>query len=738
MARARDSIGQALIVVISTLLVLSVVPAVIVTQIANNVPVTIRVENGKAALAAAESGVAAYLVQLQSDPAYTSYNDQTCSTPPNDRAFFLPSKCPIPRGAAPKVPNGDNKSSFGERVSGSSPALNERFAYSVNVSTDGTPELYVVGMAGEGAYEQYRVERVKLRNPALSYMYFDNYDTSSPYTYANSAAFKDLMSAVNLILGLGSSSTLSLDGHSFNLGEIKNDINQLLGAGPVAAMNLGSFFCNYHAYDPNPISTAIHALAQAEPTALANELNASGLTGFSILGWNVGQELAGAIEQAVDGVVEYIVSNIPLDGPFPLVCATASSYGEVSGTNHNLRYGGSNGATGGYYGLTTEMSGRVYLRDSLYACGNATWPNAQVTSGDESKFQQANINPLDAISGNQFAYIANDLPQVQITWPIVNTTTVFLHGCQGTSISPGTDVMTNKALPVPTPDFSSMVQRAQVGDRTGGGCLYQGPTVILLEGAEAQVWSPDTQSPSSGCYANGTPFKLPQDGVIYVQNFDSPNTNPNPGTTPPWQDTCNPFPGTFVLLNQTEPIQHHSCYWGDAIIEGTLGASPTSRQNLTIGASNDIVIAGNVTYACSPDGGKKVPVDCAQSLGLAPGGDVPITEPETDSAGTFYPQGNVIINHPVVGGQNDNNCTPVVSRQFGTTVNGTSITCGGPARGPASPPPLPSNYAKNCGPGTIIPGIDLGGSVNACGYDIARGCTASSTRATIATSGRLC
>ncbi|MCL4443823.1 MAG: hypothetical protein M1456_06995 [Actinobacteria bacterium] len=713
--RRHDQSGQAIILVLGMLLVLSVVPAVIFNQVSQNAPVTIQVENSKAALAAAQSGVAAYMVHLQSNPAYTQYNDQSCNAAPNDPAFFLPSPCPIALGATPTMPQVASPTSWGEAVPGASASLNERFAYTVNVTASGNPELYVVGAAGIGAGNmiQYRVIQVGLTNSALSYTYFDNYNTSSPYVYSNSAAFKDMMSAMNFVLSLAGSSTVSFGGTTINLSTIQSAIKGLLGNSTVAPMSLGSFFCNYHAYDPNPISTELHALGQAEPSLLSGELTKSGLTGFSILGWNVGQEIASAIEGAVNGVVSSVIGNIPLDGPFPLVCNTASSYGELSGTNSGLRYAsGSGGDTGGYYGLTTSMTGKIYSNDSLYTCGNPTWTNADLTFGSKSAFNSANINPLDSISGSQYAYIANDLPNVAITWPIINTTTTFLYGCQGTQVKLGkgsTSTLTNKNIPPPTPAFSQMVTEAASGNTNGGGCLYQGPTFIDLEGSKVQVWSPDTPSPSSRCYANGTAFAMPANGVIYVQNYDpaSAQSPSNPtATATPWTSSCNTFPGSFVMLNQTEPIQHHDCHWGDALVQGVLGSSSTSPQNLTIAASNDIVITGNVTYACSSDGGASVPATCQQSLGLAPGGDVPISDPYSGTSGTYYPQGNVIINHPVdSNNNNNNNCTPVVSGQVGTAVNGTSETCGGPAKGPEAPP----SYSGSCSISDF----------NGCIYDIA-------------------
>ena len=711
----RDASGQAVLLVLGLLLVISIVPVVVVNQLATqNVPITLQTQDSKAALAAAESGVVSYMAIVQNDRYYPEdYNDSNpkCTLPSNDPAFYLPSNCPLTNGV-PEVPRG---SQHWVNVTGSN-GLNEQYTYTVtyNPPSSGSSSsssycqndtgytLYVVGRAGTGPGKmtQYRSISVNLgNNLPFCYALFSNYNTASPYVYSNSFWFNSMMQAVNFVLGyLGSSYSVTFDGQTITGAEIQKLITDILGTGPAAAAELGSLFCNYHSYDLNMVSDLLHEAAKGEPTMLANELKSVGLTGISILGWNVGQEIATAIENAVNSAVSYIVGNIPIYGPFPLICNTNSFYGEVKGTNGGFSYGGTGtGYHGGYYGLNTTVSGSVYSLDSLYACGAANLSNANLTFGNASAFKSAGVNPLAGIPNTQFPYLENDLPTISVTWPLGLGTTTFTSGCSGTTAkTTGTPHFISSASPPPTPNFPGLQAQASNGlSSNAPGCQYYGPTFIKLEGSQTQVWSPDG---GSNCPSDGGTFTLPQNGVIYVHNW-------------PTSNACVPFPSNFVLLRQDEPIQHHSCYWGDALVQGTLGSG--NPQNLTIAASNDIVITGNTTYAC---GGTSVGSGCKDSLGLVPGGNVPFSVPYHSSSGTYYPQGNVVINHPVdTNGNNNNNCTPLSSSQVNQTVNGTSISCGAAGKGPEIPPPLPSSYAQNCGPGTW----PFGGSWNACMYDIA-------------------
>ncbi len=737
----RSDAGQAMIVVLGIMMILAIVPVVVYNQVSQNIPITLSTQDSKAALLAAQSGVSAYMLRLQNDPSYVEYNDLKANVPPNDPAYFTPDSW----SAFPPVMSSGNTQ--WANVPGASTALNEQYSYNLDVNpSNGNLVLFVVGKAGTGpgALTQYRTLEVGLSNPALSWAYFSNYNTASPYIYANSYWFKSMMQLVNWLTGFLGSSGLSttVDGMTITGSEVQTLIGEILGKGPgVPEMELGALLCNYHSYDQNMLSSLLHTMSGGVYNAVYGELSKYGITSISILGWNVGEEIASWLAGEVQSVTNWVVGNIPEYGPFPLVCNTNDNYGTVNppynGNSTNttssggqFSYGGTNGYNGGYYGLNTTFSGQVMTNDSIYTCGSSNMSSADVTFGQpKSTFTAAGVTPLDGVPATQFPYIANNLPNVtipQINLGIFGTygPWTLLVGCNGTKVTPKSVTYSKKPLTPPEPDFTSLQAIASNGSSGNPpGCSYTGPTVIQLEGTQMQVWAPD----GGNCNSTGVAIPIPSNGVIYVHNLC---------TLPP--SSCSQTPGSFssnfALASQNMPIQNHSPYWGDAIVQGTLG-SGTTPENLTISASNDIVVTGNITYGgsgCTTNGGETISVSCPDTLGLAPGGNVPYNNYYQDSSGnTYYPQGNVVINHPITSSNDNwNNCAPVYSTsstpQFGSTVNGTTSSCSNVApincpgtstipAGPCQPPDPPSG---SCGPGNLLPLIGWG-SANVCIYDIA-------------------
>jgi Tfp pilus assembly protein PilX len=97
-----------------------------------------------------------------------------------------------------------------------------------------------------------------------------------------------------------------------------------------------------------------------------------------------------------------------------------------------------------------------------------------------------------------------------------------------------------------------------------GGCVYTGPTTIVLSGTTMNV----TNASSSGnTCLTGNGVSWPTNGVIFVQNV--PST-----TCPPYYPNLAAYPG--------------SANCGDVYVSGNYGNS------LTIASGNDIVINGNI------------------------------------------------------------------------------------------------------------------------------------------------
>lgn len=156
------------------------------------------------------------------------------------------------------------------------------------------------------------------------------------------------------------------------------------------------------------------------------------------------------------------------------------------------------------------------------------------------------------------------------------------------------------------------------------GCLFTGPTRIVLRGSYAEVWnrnSKQTNGPSCGgnyTTKSGVGWKhdvpMTDDGlVIYVQNIPADSADPNytasgsvfstapfiPGTKPANAPaTYRPSSGSAATLttpngfplpeDKGTDVGIYGPTQGDVLIEGTLDG------RLTVGAEDDIIITGDI------------------------------------------------------------------------------------------------------------------------------------------------
>jgi len=116
---------------------------------------------------------------------------------------------------------------------------------------------------------------------------------------------------------------------------------------------------------------------------------------------------------------------------------------------------------------------------------------------------------------------------------------------------------------------------------TTPGCLYYGPTrIVLNSNGTMNVTSPWTKSPRPGCGV-GTNVPLPEHGLIYVDNAVQADSG-NP--------TCSSR-GNSIGFPISGDLTRYPCQAGDVFIEGTL------RGGLTVAAKNNIIITWDLTYA---------------------------------------------------------------------------------------------------------------------------------------------
>lgn len=118
-----------------------------------------------------------------------------------------------------------------------------------------------------------------------------------------------------------------------------------------------------------------------------------------------------------------------------------------------------------------------------------------------------------------------------------------------------------------------------------GGCLYTGPTSIVFNAAGTMtVNSPFSKNTNNGCVTGGT-GPLPVNGVIYVQNVPSSNTDPNYTNGCPYSVNGRAHPLGLPIAND---ITAYGCRNGDAFVEGTL------KGQVTVATENNIDIRWNL------------------------------------------------------------------------------------------------------------------------------------------------
>jgi hypothetical protein len=263
-----------------------------------------------------------------------------------------------------------------------------------------------------------------------------------------------------------------------------------------------------------------------------------------------------------------------------------------------------------YFAGGDNVYGPIFSNDSIYVDGPANFGPYAVTTADPScQFVEdgttvgSNNLGQPPSGGNQNCGVtASDLG---ITYSAATST----HSAKNYE-------------PIPT-DNQQLLNFAEQG-----GCLYDGPTQITLTGSTMTVVSPNT--PSSGGYAttasayasntNQCPVdgsgSLPSNGVVYVDNgCDNATTacagaNPFDGVVVNYSCGTRFHPATCqeTIDNQTALAGSNpatdpacsGCYYGqtstpdsegDAFVQGSLSG------HLTIGAHNDVIVDGAVTYA---------------------------------------------------------------------------------------------------------------------------------------------
>jgi hypothetical protein len=246
-----------------------------------------------------------------------------------------------------------------------------------------------------------------------------------------------------------------------------------------------------------------------------------------------------------------------------------------------------------------SITGPIFSNDSIYVAGGPNFGNYGVTTADPNcLFVAPGVNQ----GGNNLGQPPS--PQG------ANNNCAQTGADEGVTYNAAQSSFGAKNFePIPT-DNSQLGNYAKQN-----GCYYTGPTTIILNSngtmtvtSKGTSTYPNVTSGSSlkfggntsTCPTNGT-ASLPTNGVVFVDQGGSNASGVNPfdgnGQTCNGQNPCT----------QTQPGGCGGCYFGqtgspdnegDAFVAGSLSGQ------LTIGANNDVIIQGPISYA-----------DCTQWVG---------------------------------------------------------------------------------------------------------------------------
>ncbi|MEI8055787.1 MAG: pilus assembly PilX N-terminal domain-containing protein [Actinomycetes bacterium] len=212
-------------------------------------------------------------------------------------------------------------------------------------------------------------------------------------------------------------------------------------------------------------------------------------------------------------------------------------------------------------GVTDVIQGPLHTNDSFYTCGAPQFQGATSTSWNDP-------------AGKRYRKDTS---------------------CSGTPVFSGSgDPKYASQLTMP-PSNNSIRQEVDPTRTNPVGCLYTGPTSIVLTSVgKMNVSSPWTKNGGAAYCGVGNGLSLPANGVIYVQSVPATAdayTNSSPTTA------CkNSGAGNPLGYPQTNDISKFPCNNGDVFIEGTL------KGQLSIAAENNIVITWHLDYAGGSSG----------------------------------------------------------------------------------------------------------------------------------------
>ncbi len=279
------------------------------------------------------------------------------------------------------------------------------------------------------------------------------------------------------------------------------------------------------------------------------------------------------------------------------------------------------------FGTGDSVNGPLHSNDNVLVCNPAGAPAVFGRSGE---------SPPDAIES----------PNV-----IAEGT-----GCGGIVTVNGTQ---NHSVGIlqPPPNDTQLLELANAGNDannngcySGGGCVFTGPTTIVLDGPISSSNPQNRMTVTNASYGSpaGTPttVNFPANGVVYVNAGASCAYAYTPFGTE------NQLYGGTTLDSTSADTDNAGC--GDAVVSGSTSSSTCPgttqvsgvcpyTQSLTIGSANDIIIAGSLTTTTTSSG-------CAGGeTGGCPTGTATLGLIANNNVRIFHPLGSAREQPPAEG-----------------------------------------------------------------------------------------
>ncbi len=311
-----------------------------------------------------------------------------------------------------------------------------------------------------------------------------------------------------------------------------------------------------------------------------------------------------------------------------------------------------------YYGLRSSsctdiafhndtLSGPVHSNDTMLICANVGFKETVTTMSGPISTNDNKHYRIDACGGQ--------------------TT--------GTTFARAGDPLQVKKLNLPSTNTGLKFETSAAASPRG--CLYVGPTRIVVKGSQIKVTSPWTKTVTPGC-AKDTFFTVPVAGVVYVDVVPAEGTSDvnSWGVTESGKPTCPATGNNIGYPIASETGWNYPCKAGDVFIEQENGATANALNGrMTVSANNNLYITNHLEYSGGTAGGSFLgliaeqfvyvwhPVSGSTNLNL-PGQSTPFLDPRISAALLSVNHVITVQSVGVGGGLGTLNITGALTQRF--------------------------------------------------------------------------